>query len=136
MSTTKPPAPGRNDNYFPSSAELQEEERRLRRRSGESVEPEGMLDLFHKFCSSSTIHGTYFLTETTTSRIARLGWAVVVFLGIIAATFIINRSFEGWKKNPIITSVAQKPIESIYFLAITICPLDDTRWHNKRTIKF
>jgi hypothetical protein len=32
-----------------------------------------MKDLFHKFCSSSTIHGTYFWTESSTSRLARHG---------------------------------------------------------------
>ena len=84
-------------------------------------------ELFTKFCNSSTIHGTYFLGESTTGKIARFVWLVVVVMGAVGSVIIINRTFEGWKKNPIITSVAQMPIESISFLAITICPLDDTR---------
>ena len=86
-----------------------------------------MKELFTKFCTSSTIHGTYFLGESTTGKIARVVWLIVVIMGAVGSVIIINRTFEGWKKNPIITSVAQMPIESISFLAITICPLDDTR---------
>lgn len=91
-----------------------------------AAEEERMAELFQKFCSSSTIHGTYFWTESK-SRLAKLAWGLIVFLGIISATFIINSSFKGWKDNPVITSVAQKSIEEISFPAITICPMDDTR---------
>ena len=96
------------------------------RTAAATAEEERMAELFQKFCSSSTIHGTYFWTESK-SRLAKLAWGLIVFLGIISATFIINSSFKGWKDNPVITSVAQKSIEEISFPAITICPMDDTR---------
>lgn len=84
--------------------------------------------LFRKFCSSSTIHGTYFWSESR-SPVAKTLWGLIVLFGIVSATFIINSSFEGWKDNPVITSVMQKSIEEIPFPAITICPLDDTRFY-------
>ena len=84
-------------------------------------------DLFAKFCSSSTIHGTYFWNAAR-SPMARIAWGAIVLLGIISATWIINSSFKAWQEHPVITSVMQKSIEEIYFPAITICPLDDTRY--------
>lgn len=89
-------------------------------------EPAQLIELFHKFCSSSTIHGTYFWTEAK-GQLARIGWVVIVLLGVLLAIFIINSSFKGWKDNPVVTSVMQKSIEEIPFPAITICPMDDTR---------
>ena len=89
---------------------------------------ENIKELFSKFCNSSTIHGTYFLGESTTGKVARFAWLIVVILGAVGSVIIINNTYEGWKANPIITSVAQLPIESISFLSITVCPLDDTRY--------
>eukprot|EP00094_Tigriopus_californicus_P011134 TCALIF_10745-PA protein Name:"Similar to ppk28 Pickpocket protein 28 (Drosophila melanogaster)" AED:0.17 eAED:0.17 QI:0/0/0/0.66/1/1/3/0/792 len=86
-----------------------------------------LMDLFHKFCSSSTIHGTYFWTESK-SRLAKIAWGIIVLMGVLFAIFIINSSFKGWKDNPVVTSVMQKSIEEIPFPAITICPMDDTRF--------
>ena len=84
-------------------------------------------DLFSKFCASSTIHGTYFWTEARTP-IARIVWGAIVLLGIFSATFIINSSFKAWQDHPVVTSVMQKSIEEIRFPAITLCPMDDTRF--------
>ena len=83
-------------------------------------------DLFSKFCSSSTIHGTYFWSEARTP-IARIVWGAIVLLGIFSATFIINSSFKAWQDHPVVTSVMQNSIEEIHFPAITLCPMDDTR---------
>ena len=44
------------------------------------------------------------------------------------ATWIIKNSFAAWEEHPVVTSVMQKSIEEINFPAITICPLDDTRF--------
>ena len=99
-----------------------------RRKSMSEEAQENIKDLFSKFCNSSTIHGTYFLGESTTGKVARFAWLIVVILGAVGSVIIINNTYEGWKANPIITSVAQLPIESISFLSITVCPLDDTRY--------
>ena len=82
--------------------------------------------LFGKFCSSSTIHGTYFWSESQ-NPLSKLIWAGVVLVGIALATFTIKRSFQSWAENPVVTSVLQIPIEKIAFPAITICPVDDNR---------
>ncbi len=83
-------------------------------------------ELFAKFCSSSTIHGTYFWIAST-SAFSRLTWGLIVLLGIVSATWIIKNSFNAWNDHPVVTSVMQKSIEEIHFPAITICPLDDSR---------
>ena len=84
-------------------------------------------ELFAKFCSSSTIHGTYFWIASG-SQLARLTWGFIVMMGIVLATWIIKNSFSAWEEHPVVTSVMQKSIEEINFPAVTICPLDDTRW--------
>lgn len=106
-------------------------------------------ELFAKFCSSSTIHGTYFwiASSSALSRffffrrmslfmnivlpffllIIRIMWGIIVAMGIVTATLIIKNSFNAWKEHPVVTSVMQKSIETIHFPAITICPLHDTR---------
>ena len=53
---------------------------------------------------------------------------VTVILGIFMAGWIIKNSFSAWEEHPVVTSVMQKSIEEINFPAITICPLDDTRF--------
>ena len=83
-------------------------------------------ELFSKFCSSSTIHGTYFCIASSTI-LARILWGIIVCLGIVSAAWIINSSFAAWQEHPVITSVQQSSIEIVPFPAITICPLDHTR---------
>lgn len=83
-------------------------------------------ELFVKFCSSSTIHGTYFWIASS-SPLIRIIWGVIVMLGILTATLVIKHSFNAWNEHPVVTSVMQKSIEEVHFPAITICPLDDTR---------
>ena len=92
----------------------------------EEVEEEDLGSLFHKFCSSSTIHGTYYWMESK-SVAGKLFWMTMVVMGVLMAGFIIRSSFVGWQDNPVITSVMQKSIEEIPFPAITICPTDETR---------
>lgn len=82
-------------------------------------------DLFKDFCSSSTIHGTYFWGSAK-SQLSRLIWGFIVGFGIVSATLIIRSSFQAWKDNPVITAVMQIPIEKVNFPAITICPMDDS----------
>ena len=83
-------------------------------------------EVLAKFCTSSTIHGTYFWVAGG-SFMSRMLWVLIVLMGIISATWIIRNSFHSWKEHPVITSVMQKSIEEIHFPAITICPQDDTR---------
>ena len=41
--------------------------------------------------------------------------------------FITQFVLQSWKENPVITSVAQIPIESIFFQPVTICPIEETK---------
>ncbi len=97
-----------------------------RNSESETEDEDSMEGLFHKFCSSSTIHGTYFWTATR-SLIGKVFWMAMVFGGITMAAFLIKSSFAGWQDNPVITSVAQISIEEVPFPAITICPTDNTK---------
>lgn len=89
-------------------------------------EDEDIGSLFHKFCCSSTIHGTYYWMESKTAS-GKSFWVAMVVMGVLMSVFIIRSSFAGWKDNPVITSVMQKSIEEIPFPSITICPTDETR---------
>ncbi len=113
----------RLDNY--GDAEGMEE--------GEEEEEEDLWGLFHKFCSTCTIHGTYYWMESK-SVMGKLFWMTMVVMGVLMAGFIIRSSFAGWKDNPVITSVMQKSIEEIPFPAITICPTDETRYGTRTPI--
>ena len=89
--------------------------------------PDAYTDLFKEFCASSSIHGTYFF-HFSKSNVSKIIWIGVVGIGIILAGVAINSSFQEWKKHPVITSVAQIPIEEIDFPSVTICPLVDSRY--------
>ena len=107
---------------------------RLRRKSCKSDFEEELVtnaknpfeEVFAKFCTSSTIHGTYFWI-TPSSPASRIVWFFIVILGVISAAWVIKESFTAWNEHPVVTSVMQKSIEEIHFPAITICPQDDTR---------
>jgi hypothetical protein len=79
------------------------------RPEGQSGKNAVYYSLFGKFTNSSTIHGTYFLGESTT-LIGRTFWVIVVAAGISASGWIINNSFKAWESNPVITSVQWRKI--------------------------
>ena len=90
--------------------------------TGYNNNDEDVGSVFSKFCNSSTVHGTYFWWESRTI-IGKFIWVCIVVLGIGSSALIINNSFVAWQTNPVITSVAQIPIEQIPFPSVTICPL-------------
>ena len=94
---------------------------------GENEKPSpSYAELFEKFCSSSTIHGTYFWYASG-SGTSRVIWGFIVLFGIFLSAVLINNSFEEWKKHPIMTNVRQAPVEEINMPSLTICSLDDNR---------
>lgn len=86
-------------------------------------------ELFHRFCSTSTIHGTYFWGESR-SIIGRCVWYFIVTMGIACSSYFIYKHNLSWQKQPVVTSVKQIAIEEVHFPAITICPLDHTRYNS------
>ena len=50
-------------------------------------------DLFRKFCETSTIHGTFFWSESS-SLLGKLFWIVVVIVGLVGSVWIIDKQFK------------------------------------------
>ena len=84
-------------------------------------------ELFEKFCTSSTIHGTYFWFASGSSATKAI-WGFIVLFGIVFSAIVINNSFEEWKKHPIMTNVRQAPVEEVDMPSLTICSMDDNRY--------
>ena len=88
--------------------------------------PSSYAELFEKFCTSSTIHGTYFWFASGSST-TKVIWGFIVLFGISFSAIVINNSFEEWKKHPIMTNVRQAPVEEVNMPSLTICSMDDNR---------
>ena len=89
-----------------------------------------MKELFQKFCSTSSIHGTYFWFESRTWY-SKVIWALIVLVGMTLAALFIYKHNLSWQAHPVVTSVKQIPIGEVTFPAITICPRDNTRYRYK-----
>ena len=77
---------------------------------------EGMKELFE----SSSIHGVaHILSE---KKLFKLLWIIVVFSGFIGAGVIIRQSFQGWEDSPISTTIETRPISSLSFPEVVVCP--------------
>ena len=81
-------------------------------------------DIFDSFLSLSSISG---LNHISLSRgVPRFFWILVVITAFIFSGFLIQQAFEGWTKNPIITTIETLPISELKFPKITVCPPKDT----------
>ena len=76
------------------------------------------------FLASSTIHGLSYISSSR--RYSRLFWIMVVITGFGVATFLISKSFRGWKESPVSTSIEVRPIVEVTFPNVTVCPPRDT----------
>ena len=76
------------------------------------------------FFESSTIHGLGYIS--TTRRLVRLCWIVIVIAGFTGAGILIYRSFQDWSDNPITTTIETKPIAELTFPKLIVCPPKDT----------
>ena len=75
---------------------------------------------FREFLQSSTIHGLSHITSST--RLIRAIWIVIVLLGFTIAGFLIWQSFDNWQHDPIDTTISTHPIEQVTFPKIYVCP--------------
>ena len=85
------------------------------------------MDLFETlkiFFESSTIHGLVYWS--TTKRLVKLFWIIVVITGFCFAGFLIQISFQGWEESPIKTTIETVPISEVTFPKIKVCPAKDT----------
>ena len=77
------------------------------------------------FLESSTIHGLLYIA-TTSQKIVRIFWILVVFTGFSVAGFIIFKSFRDWEESPVKTTIETLPITDITFPKVTVCPPKNT----------
>ena len=72
------------------------------------------------FLSNSTIHGLYYIS--TEKKFSRLLWIVVVTVGFVGASLLIEKSFRGWSESPVDTSVEIVDMTDVKFPPVTVCP--------------
>ena len=70
--------------------------------------------------NSSSIHGLVHIS--TTRRLSRLFWILVVVSGFSIAGFLINQSFESWAEQPIVTTIETLPAGEMKLPKVTVCP--------------
>ena len=76
------------------------------------------------FLESSTIHGLGYIS--TTRRLVKLFWIVIVIAGFTGAGILIYKSFQDWDENPVTTTVETQSIRDITFPKVTVCPPKNT----------
>jgi len=76
----------------------------------------------NEYLSGATIHGFSQLSQAR-HVMSKIIWLTSIISTIAMASYMIYYCNRGWEENPIITSVAQIPIESITFPPVTVCPL-------------
>ena len=76
------------------------------------------------FLETSSIHGLAYISSTR--RLVKLFWAVVVILGFTGAGAIIYQSFQSWSEGPVKTTIETLPITDITFPKVTVCPPKNT----------
>ena len=77
-----------------------------------------------EFLESSTIHGLTYIS--TTRKLVRLFWILIVIGGFSGASFLIFLAFKGWDENPISTTIETLPIEKVTFPKVSVCPPANT----------
>ena len=76
------------------------------------------------FLESSTIHGLGYIS--TTRKLVKLFWIIVVIAGFTGASIMIYQSFKDWSDNPVTTTIETRPIKEIAFPKVTVCPPRNT----------
>ena len=79
---------------------------------------------FRNFLESSTIHGLNYIS--TTRKLVKLLWILVVIAGFTGAGVMIYQSFQDWDENPVKTTIDTLPIAQLKFPKVTVCPPKDT----------
>ena len=77
-----------------------------------------------EFLDSSTIHGLSYISSS--KRIWRVFWTLVVATGFSTAGIMIYQAFQGWEENPITTTIETLPIDKLDFPKVTVCPPENT----------
>ena len=78
------------------------------------------MENFRNYLESSTVHGLVYIS--TTRRLVRFFWILVVITGFTGAGYLIQTSFQEWNNNPVKTTIETRPISEVNFPLITVCP--------------
>ena len=73
---------------------------------------------------SSSIHGLVYWS--TTKRLTKLFWILVVITGFSGAGFLIQQSFQSWQDGAIKTTIETLPISEVRFPNLIVCPPKNT----------
>ena len=79
---------------------------------------------FKSYLESSTVHGLVYIS--TTKRLIKLFWILVVIAGFLGAGIMIQQSFQSWQDSPVKTTIETRPISEMTFPKISVCPPRDT----------
>ena len=79
-----------------------------------------IMDQVKYFLDTSTIHGLSWISSTR--RLVRYFWIIVVIASFSGAGYLIYESFNNWDQSPITTTVEILPISEIKFPNISVCP--------------
>ena len=74
-----------------------------------------------EFLENSTIHGLIFIS-TSSSRLVKLFWLVVVLTGFSTSLVLIVRNLSAWQQSPISTTISTRPIREVEFPSVIVCP--------------
>ena len=78
------------------------------------------MENLRNYLEHSTVHGLVYIS--TTRRLVRFFWILVVLTGFTGAVYLIHTSFKYWQENPIKTTIETRPISEVIFPLITVCP--------------
>ena len=82
------------------------------------------MERMKEFLDSSSIHGLSHISSTR--KITRLFWILIVFGGFSGAFYLINLALSGWAENPVSTTIETLPIDQVTFPKVTVCPPKNT----------
>ena len=82
------------------------------------------MDYIKSFLENSTIHGLFYIS--TTRKVSRVIWILIVILAFSFAGVMINLSFNNWADNPIKTTIKTQPITKLTLPKVTVCPPKNT----------
>ena len=82
------------------------------------------MEMINQCLEASTVHGLSHIS--TSRRLVRLFWILVVIAGFTLAAVLIYESFESWAESPVKTTIETLPIINLPFPKITVCPPKNT----------
>ena len=94
------------------------------------------LTTLREFLESSTIHGLVYIStakvgvresglfndDCLQTKTGKLLWFLIVCIGFMVASYLINSSYVDWQKSPVSTTITTHPLSDLPFPTVTVCP--------------